>query len=164
MKKITLYFITCFLILLSIPSAHAYSLLGRMGMGYSSQLVNELPALSFKVQRSRNSALAALVGIRSDSDATNYGFAAKVYRIIYDEPQLNFYMAGLFGYITNNTATSDDNGFQADGTLGAEFFLQGLESIGFSFEFGVSLNKYDNGTTLETTGYNFLVAGIHFYI
>jgi hypothetical protein len=48
-------------------------------------------------------------------------------------------------------------------TLGTEFSFEGLESIGFSFEFGISINKLDD-VRIQTTGNNFVTAGVHFYL
>ena len=42
--------------------------------------------------------------------------------------------------------------------------FQGLESIGFSFEFGVSMYNYEGDSHIATTGYNFIRSAIHFYL
>lgn len=140
--------------------ANAYSLIGRLGMGTSNQFVHDIPAISVKVQRSRNTAFGALMAMEANSDSTDYGFGVKLYRIIYDEPQLNFYASGLLGLISKD----DESGFQFDATFGSEFHLQGIESVGFSFEFGISINKYNEATTFETTGLNIVKAAMHFYL
>jgi hypothetical protein len=145
-------------------NALAVNLIGRMGMGYSSQFANDLPALSLKIQRSRATAVSAMLGLKSDPDDTNYALGAKIFRIIYDEPQLNFYMSGMAAYLTNNEKGNNKSGYQVDGTFGAEFFFTGLESIGFSFEYGVSLNRLSQGTTFQTTGYHLISAAVHFYL
>lgn len=151
-------------VLVICTSAHAISMLGRTGLGFTNQLQNDYSALSFKIQKSRNSALGVLLGIKSDSNDTNYAIGLKAFRLIYDEPLLNFYMSALGAYMTNNTTTSDDSGFQIDGTLGTEFFFSGLESIGFSLEFGLSLHKSNGNTTFETVGYDVIKAAVHFYL
>ena len=140
---------------------------GRMGVGASNQLANDIPALSLKIQQSKTFAIGGLLGFKSDEDNTLYGAGLKFYRIIFDEPQLNFYMAGLLAslnYLDDKDKTK--SGYQVDGTLGAEFHLAGIESIGFSFEFGLSVRDAEpkGGTSFETLGDQFVKAGVHFYL
>lgn len=146
----------------------AADLRGRMGIGASNQLANEIPAISLKIQQSKTFALGGLLGFKSDEDHTLYGAGLKLYRIIFDEPQLNFYMAGLLATQNYIDEESDKvkSGYQIDGTLGSEFHLSGLESIGFSFEFGLSVRNADadGGTSFETLGDQFVKAAVHFYL
>ena len=140
---------------------------GRLGVGMTNQLANDIPAISLKIQQSKTFAIGGLLGFKSDEDATLYGAGVKFYRIIFDEPQLNFYFAGLFAsesYL--NEKNKAETGFQIDGTLGSEFHFQGLESLGFSLEFGVSVRKADEngGTSFQTLGDKFLKAAVHFYL
>lgn len=146
-------------------NTHALSLMGRMGIGTSNQFVNNMQSISLKVQRSRAMAIGAMIGLDANSDSTNYSFGGKLYRIIYDEPQLNFYstaMFGLFSYqnATNSTAT----GYQADVGLGTEFSFQGLESIGFSFEFGIGYSRYNEKNYFKVMGHNMVTSAVHFYL
>lgn len=158
-----------FIIILFVLSSHAFSadLRGRLGVGASNQLANGIPAISLKIQQNKTFAIGGLVGFKSNEDNTLYGAGIKFYRIIFDEPQLNFYMAGLVA--SQNYLNEDEkvkSGFQVDGTMGAEFHLSGIESIGFSFEFGLSArnaNK-EGGTSFETLGDQFVKAAVHFYL
>lgn len=149
-------------------SVSAADLRGRMGIGASNQLANDVPALSLKVQQTKTFALGGILGFKSNQDHTLYGAGLKLYRIIFDEPQLNFYMAGLFATQNYLDEKKDKvkSGYQLDGTLGTEFHFQGLESIGFSFEFGVSVRNTDadRGTSFETLGDQFVKAAVHFYL
>ena len=155
------------LMTLLLPTlAFSADLRGRMGVGLSNQLANDIPAISIKLQESATFALGGILGFKSNKNATLYGAGVKVYRIIFDEPQLNFYMAGLLAaenYLDNGKAKP---GYQMDGTMGTEFHLQGLESIGFSFEFGLSVRNSSNtqGTSFQTLGDQFLKAAVHFYL
>jgi hypothetical protein len=147
---------------------YAVDLRGRMGVGVSNQLANEIPAISLKIQQSKTFAIGGLLGFRSDQDNTLYGAGVRFYRIIFDEPQLNFYMAGLFASQNYLDRESDKvkSGFQIDGTMGTEFHFSGLESVGFSFEFGLSVRDVDrsSGTSFETLGDNIVKAAVHFYL
>src|SRR5690606_32676095 len=109
-------------------------------------------------------ALGGMLGFRSNEDTTLYGAGLKVYRIIFEEPLLNFYMAGTLASLSYEENEKARSGYQFDGTMGTEFHIEGIESIGFSFEFGLSYNKGPNGRTFETLGDNFLKAAVHFYL
>jgi hypothetical protein len=159
-----------FLIFLAflLPSiAFGADLRGRLGIGMTNQLANDVPALSLKIQQSKTFALGGILGFKSDQDQTLYGAGVKFYRIIFDEPQLNFYLAGLFAsenYLNNKHKV--ETGYQVDGTLGTEFHLAGLESLGLSIEFGLSVRKADpdGGSSFETLGDSFLKSAVHFYL
>ena len=145
--------------------SHAASMTGRLGVGMTNQVASGMQALSMKLQRNRASAIGGHFGIDSSSDGMFYALGLKAYRYIYEEPQLNFYSsiaAGLFNY--KNSSDDAEQGHQLEGTLGTEFSFQGLESVGFSFEFGLGLSKYNNETHLKTLGYNALVSAVHFYL
>ena len=137
-----------------------------MGLGMTNQLANDIPALSLKIQQSKTFALGAIVGFKSNQDYTLYGGGIKLYRIIFDEPQLNFYMAGLLAsenYLTDDSKV--ESGYQVDGTFGTEFHFAGLESLGFSLEYGLSVRKVDDGgSTFQTLGDQMIKAGVHFYL
>lgn len=146
----------------------AADLRGRMGVGFTNQLANGLPAISLKVQQTKTFAIGGVLGFKSDEDNTLYGAGVKFYRIIFDEPQLNFYLAGLLATQNYVDPVRDKTktGYQVDGTLGSEFHFQGLESIGFSFEFGLSARNTDpkGGSSFQTLGDQFLKAAVHFYL
>jgi hypothetical protein len=138
---------------------------GRMGVGFNNQMINDLPAISLKMQQNRYFALGAMVGFKSGDGASEYGAGLKAYRIIFQEELLNFFLSGTAITLSYQDEENKRNsGYQFDGTMGAEFHFEGIESIGFSFEFGVSMNKGPEGRKFETLGNNILIAGIHFYI
>ncbi|AUN98639.1 hypothetical protein DOM21_07915 [Bacteriovorax stolpii] len=150
-------------LLISFQSAYALEKTNRLGVGMTNQLKNDFPALSFKMQKSRSFAFGGMVGVSTSDTDGGYGAGIKLYRNIFDEPQLNFYFAGLGALIANKINGKTYSGFQFDLSLGSEFHFTGLNSLGFSFEFGVSANKKKD-FVFETVGSNFVVAGIHFYL
>jgi hypothetical protein len=50
--------------------------------------------------------------------------------------------------------------------MGTEFHFAGLESLGLSIEFGLSVRKADpdGGTSFETLGDSFIKSAVHFYL
>lgn len=145
------------------PSTHAFDKMNRLGLGMSNQLKNDFPALSFKTQKNRSFAFGGLLGLSTDKNNGGYGVGMKVYRNIFDEPQLNFYLAGMGALMNNKINQTSYSGFQFDLSLGSEFHFSGLNSIGFSFEFGVSASKTKD-FIFQTLGNNFIVSAVHFYL
>lgn len=163
-RTISIFFLIL-LVGIGTPKAYGRDRFARLGVGFANQLKNELPGVSFKIQRSKSFALGGQFAYSSDED--NGGFAAglKVYRNLFDEPNLTFYASALGALISKNKPGGADsvNGFQFDFTLGSEFNFTGLESLGFSLEFGGSLNKLDE-FVYETVGNSFIVSAVHFYL
>jgi hypothetical protein len=157
-------FIALFIILaLFSYDSKAFDKSNRLGIGMSNQVKNEFPSFSFKVQKSRSVAIGGVLGLSTDTHNGGYGIGLKVYRNIFDEPQLNFYFAGLGAILSNKANNTSYSGFQFDLSLGSEFHFQGLNSIGFSFEFGVSAHK-TREFVIQTLGNNFVVSALHFYL
>ena len=136
---------------------------GRLGIGFSNQLITGIPAISFKLQKSSTLALGGMVALNTHETSGGHGAGIKVYRLIFEEPQLNFYGSLLGALVGKKSGTQSQSGFQFDINFGSEFHLKGIESIGFSFEFGVSINKVDS-FSIQTLGNNIITAGMHFYL
>lgn len=151
-------------VMLLANASHATSLMGRLGIGTTNQVVTGISAISIKLQRNRSMALGGLFGINNSDNASNYAVGAKLYRLIYDEPQLNFYSALSAIMFTYQDAGDTVSGNQIDAGLGAEFSFQGLESIGFSFEFGFSMNKYNGAQNIQSYGHHIITSAVHFYL
>lgn len=150
---------------LNLKSSYAASMVGRLGIGMTNHIENNLKAFSIKLQRNRSTAIGGHFGLDSSSDGVLYAMGLKIYRIIYEEPQLNFYSAlsgGLFSYL--NSSDDIEQGYQFEGKFGTEFSFQGIESVGFSFEFGLGLIKNYGETHIKTIGHNTLVSAVHFYL
>jgi hypothetical protein len=153
------------LVLIYPLTGFALNKTGRLGVGMNNMLANDLTALSVKIQQNRTFGLGAMLGFDSNSETTTtYGAGLRVYRILYDEPNLDFYMAGTVATLSYEEEEKAKSGYQLDGTFGAEFHFPSLESIGFSFEFGASYNKSQSGQHFQTVGFNMLRAGVHFYL
>jgi hypothetical protein len=141
----------------------AYDKVNRLGLGMTNELKNDFPALSFKMQKNRSFAFGGLFGLSTHPDNGGYGIGLKIYRNIFDEPQLNFYLAGMGAILNNKIDHANYSGFQFDLSLGSEFHFSGLQSLGFSFEFGASASKRKD-FVFQTLGNNFIVSAIHFYL
>ncbi|MDO9182909.1 MAG: hypothetical protein Q7U04_10905 [Bacteriovorax sp.] len=150
-------------LMLSASQSFAFDKMNRLGLGMSNQLHNDFPALSFKIQKNRSSAFGGMAGLSTSESSGGYGVGLKFFHNIFDEPQLNFYMAGMGAILSNKVNNTSYSGFQFDLSLGSEFHFTGLNSIGLSFEFGVSAFKKKE-FVFQTLGNNFIVSAIHFYL
>ena len=165
MRRAIIYkFILISALIVGSTSIMALDRTGRLGIGMSNQFKSDLPGISFKIQKSKSTALGALVAIDTEENSGGWGAGFKLYRNIFEEPQLNFYGALLAGLINEKQGPgTSKTGFQFDLTMGSEFSFTGLGSIGFSFEFGLSFNKVDE-FRIQTVGDSFVVAAAHFYL
>lgn len=144
-------------------AAYARDMQGRLGLGYNSQFSAEkgavgIPAVSFKYGTARDIAFAGVIGIDTSTPSTTLA-ALKFFKNIFFENNLNFYFMAAGGYLAANAKT----GITAQSGFGTEFFIPGLESLGFSVETGVSFDNLGDGFAFRTLGVSFLSAGIHFY-
>lgn len=154
-----------FLIALTLISTSSFGAerIGRLGVGLSNQLKNELNSISFKIQKSRSFAFGGMVNMDT-SDTGGWGAGLKLYKNVFEEPQANFYFSFL-GALMNRKKSdgTETSGFQIDLTAGSEFSYSGLQSLGLSFETGLSFNKLDE-FAVQTTGSLFIIGSIHFYL
>lgn len=157
--------------LLPPHAAHARDLHGRLGLGYNGQFVNanagdpatiggreKVPGISFKFHLTRSVAASAVFGVAT-TGPTNSVTALKLFYNLFFENNLNFYTMLGAGLLNANTIT----GAQFLGGVGIEFFIPGLESLGFAIETGAAFDNLSGGFVVRTMGVSFLDAGVHFY-
>lgn len=151
------------LIAMLVTQVFATDRIGRLGLGFTNQLQNNTPSISFKLQRSKSFAFGGFFGLDTGDDG-GWDAGIKLYRVIFDEPQLTFYSHFLGALINEKSdGIKDESGFQFDVGMGSEFSFRGLESLGFSVEFGFSLYKVDE-FVIQTVGSNFVIGSVHFYL
>lgn len=154
-----------FLLQSFVPSpASARDLQGRLGLGFNGQFANTsaqngTPAIGLKYAMTRDIGAEAIVGV-STASPTNSVFGAKFFKTLFFETNLNFYFM-LGGGIL---AAANASGAEFIGGFGAEFFIPGIESLGWSMEVGGSFENLTTGSfALRTMGVSFLNAGMRFY-
>jgi len=143
--------------------AQSKDLHARLGLGYNRQFANNLvdgatPALSLKYGLTKDIAMSLIAGVKTGSP-TNSTFGTKFFKNIFYENNLNFYFMLGLGLVSG----AGHSGFEGMSGFGAEFFIPGIESLGFSFETGASIHTITGSTVLRTLGLSFVDAGIHFY-
>jgi hypothetical protein len=148
---------------LPFAPAEARDLRGRVGLGYNAQFSNMdvaggVPGLAVRFNMSREMAFEAIFGINTGTVA-NSAVGGKFYINLHHENYVTFYSTVGLGYLTGGGSS----GIELLGGIGAEFFIPGLESIGFSFEAGVSGENLTQSFAIKTYGDSFVTAGVRFY-
>jgi hypothetical protein len=153
-------------LLLSAATAQAKELYGRTGLGYNAQFsqttaTNGVAAISLKYGIAPRTMIEIIAGFYSGNDGSGVA-ALKFMRTIHSESYANFYFLLGAGLVSANHRS----GQEFLGGLGTEFFIPGVDSVGISFEAGLSaenLTAASETFVLKTFGVSFLNAGMHFY-
>ncbi len=143
--------------------AHAKDTQGRIGIGYNAEFSNfaapnGVPGVSLKYALNRELGTELVFGA-STSTPGNSVAALKGFKNLFYETNLNFYFTLGAGLVSASSKT----GVEFLTGFGAEAFIPGVESLGFSMETGVSFTNLSGTFVLKTLGVSFLNAGIHFY-
>lgn len=158
--------ITLLSMLLTLSAtANAKDLATRLGVGYSNQfgLTEDLPSIQVRYYPNGDYGISAALGVDTEEDNSRFGFQVKILKLVFKEDNLNFYTGAGGGLVSREQVNENDSGFDLSGFVGAEFFLPGLENLGFSFEAGVGVTSIDNEVRFRTIGDHPLRAGIIFY-
>jgi hypothetical protein len=155
------------LIILTLPTqVWARSYVDHFGVGVTTQLENQIPSISIKDYISDSFAWGLAGNFNTDDKIGGWGISGKVFKNFFAEPNLFFFAAFMFGILNSKKykdVGGNTTGIQADLTIGSEFFIPGVESLGLSFETGLSINTL-NEFTFKTTGHSFVTAAVHFYL
>jgi hypothetical protein len=154
-------------VLLVAATGWSKELSNRLGVGYSDQFSEQLPSMAIRYFPDPKLGIGAALGVDTKENEAKFGFMVKLYRLIFVEDNMNFYMGTGAGLIsieeTTTAATESDSGFELSGFCGAEFFLTGLENLGFSFEAGVGVTSIRSEVRFRTIGDSPIKAGLTFY-
>lgn len=153
------FFVCC----IFVPSLQAKDLTSRLGVGYSNQFSEDLPSLSVRYHPSQNLGITAALGVDTQKDQSKFGFMARIYKILFHEDNMHFYMGSGAGLLSREQNGQNDSGFELTGFAGGEFFFTGLDSLGFSFEMGVGVTSISSEVRFRTIGESPFKAGITFY-
>lgn len=152
-------------LLLSAGPAQAKDLGTRLGIGYNNQfgIDQDLPSLQVRYYPNGDYGISASLGVDTQEDNSRFGFQAKILKLVFKEDNMNFYTGAGAGIVSREVNGDNDSGFDLSGFFGAEFFLPGLENLGFSFEGGVGVTSISDEVRFRTIGDHPLRAGIVFY-
>lgn len=147
----------------AISGGEEKNLRGRLGLGFTNQIAttatgSTLPALSAKYYMSRGFAASLATGFDTKSGGSTVVVGSKVFRNLFTESNLIFYVGGGLAFINRVGAKIQGSLF-----FGSEFFFDKIPSLGLSFEAGVRGDSTSGSFAIRTSGDSFLTAGMHFY-
>lgn len=172
MHKTFFNFSAALLVLLVSSMGWGKDLSSRLGIGYSDQFSTDLPSVAMRYYPDPKLGVGAALGVDTEEDNARFGFMVRLYRVLgegFMEDNMNFYMGTGAGLISTEKVnattglTDSDSGFELTGFCGGEFFLTGLENLGFSFEAGVGVTSIHSEVRFRTVADHPLKAGITFY-
>jgi len=141
----------------------AKELANRLGIGYRSSYVTfTLPSVAAYYYPSSTFGVIGSLGVDTQDNNSKFAALVGIRRILFKEENMNFFMGGNLAIINNEVNASKDSGFEMSGIFGGEFFLPGLESLGFNFESGAGVTNAGK-TRFRTMGDSFVNAGVIFY-
>lgn len=155
-------FIAVLLMGLCAEGAMAKDLTNRLGVGIKDDTSQAVPALDAVYWLRPDFAVTGGLGIDTRVDTSAFVAQGGVRRVVFREDNMNFYFGGELGLVNYQISGAKQSGFELNALFGGEFFLAGLDSLGFTFEGGlgvVSLNDVRFRTIANTP----LTAGIVFY-
>ena len=142
--------------------AHAKDLRGRSGVGFNQQfghvsalsvrygLPTPSPVINVQVEGAFGLETAA------SEDGGNVFAGARVLYGFLAEDNMNLFAGGGLGIVTR----PNGNTVRTQPTMGADFFLFGLENLGFTIEWGLNL---DVGPTSGVSTTAAAAAGAHYW-
>lgn len=148
----------------SLAQNHGYKkqMASRLGIGVKNNTSQDLPALAAVYYPNNDIGITGGLGIDTQKDNSKFTLNVGIRRIIFSESQMNFYFGGQAGIVNYETAGDKQNGFELSAIYGGEFFMTGLDSLGFTFEGGAGMASLRD-VRFRTIGDHFLRAGIIFY-
>ena len=165
MKKIKFFVILLVVLLLSMSNASAKDLLGRIGIGFNSQLSPYgINSISIKYWPGPTFCLQGMLGFQMTDDVDVFDLGGKMLFRIKSEQNMNVYAGGGLGIANTDPDQGDsDTSFSLSGVLGVEYFFSGLPNLGFSTELGLMFRDYNNNDSVGSDADIFSTAGIHYY-
>jgi len=143
--------------------AQAKDLTSRLGVGYRNALVTmSLPSVAAFYYPSPDYSVLGSLGVDTEDNNSKFAAAGGIRRLIFKEDNMNFFGGGQLAMVNQEVLGSKDSGYEIAAVVGGEFFLAGLDSLGFNFETGMGITTVKK-TRFRTLGESFLNAGIVFY-
>ncbi len=152
-------------VLFSSSAVFAKDLSQRLGVGYTNQsgITESMPSISVRYFPNQTYGLQGSVGVDTEKDHNRFGASAKFIKLVFREDNMNFYVAALGGVVSQEKNAATSSGFDVAAMFGGEFFLPGLESLGFCFEAGVGATSISSDMRFRTMADSPLTAGMFFY-
>jgi hypothetical protein len=145
-----------------VMETQAKDLTSRLGVGFRNSYSFELPAIAANYYPNPETGFIGAVGIDTAENNSKFAVTGGVRRIIFKEENMNFFMSGTLSFVSSEVNGSTNSGFEICGLVGDEFFLPGLENLGFNIEGGVGVVNLGK-VRFRTVADHILRAGVFFY-
>jgi hypothetical protein len=153
--------IAALILLFSIGSL-AKELSSRLGVGFRNAYAIDIPSIATVYYPSTNWGMVGALGLDTRDQNSSFAFSGGIRKIIFMEDNMNFFMGGQLSFLSQQVLTVSNSGFELAALAGGEFFLQGLDNLGFNFETGIGVTNLGS-VRFRTLGDSFLRAGMFFY-
>jgi len=158
------YLIVLAAVLVGSFSANAKDMNHRLGVGPKHAFsITGLPALAVHYFPNSEYSFTGALGINTEQNNSEFGLQGGVRRILFEEKNMNFFIGGALGVISQETNGTNHSGFELLAGAGGEFFFQGLENLGFNFEMGIGVASLKKSNRFFTMARTPVHAGIIFY-
>jgi hypothetical protein len=144
-------------------SLQAKEMTHRRGVGPKLPFSTGLAGIAMHYYPNPDYAVTGAFGINTVQNYSQFGLQGGIRRILFEEKNMNFFVGGALGLISQETAGNNQSGFEMMVTSGGEFFLQGLENLGINFEFGFGVASMKSTNSFYTVANSPVKAGFIFY-
>lgn len=141
---------------------HAKELSNRLGVGIKNNVSEDVPSIGAVYFPNADYAFTGGLGIDTRKNESKFAATVGLRKIVFSEPQMNFFMGGQVGVVNFESAGNKNSGFELSALFGAEFFFVGLDSLAFTFEGGAGVVSVSD-VRFRTIADNPFKAGIIFY-
>lgn len=152
-----------FAVLTAAAGVQAKEMNHRLGVGPKLPFSTDLPGVAVHYFPNADYAVTGALGINTLQGYSQFGLQGGIRRILFEEQNLNFFVGGALGIISQEVAGNNQSGFELMALTGGEFFFQGLENLGFNFEMGVGVSSLKNSNRFYTVANTPMRAGVIFY-
>lgn len=160
MKRV-LFFVVA--VMLAGFGAQAKEMNHRLGVGPKQPFTITTPAIAIHYFPNTDYTITGALGIDTSKGSSSFGLQGGIRRILFEERNLNFFVGGAFGVISQESGGDNNSGFELMALSGAEFFFEGLENLGFNFEMGVGVQSLKSSNRFATIAHSPVTAGLIFY-
>lgn len=150
------------IVFMPLEKVEAKDLSHRLGIGYRDSYSFPLPSMAVQYYPNTDFGIISALGIDTEDKNSRFAFSFGMRKIIFKEENLNFFFGGILTLANTDDGIDKRSGFEMAATVGSEFFLQGLDSLGFNVETGVAVSNL-NKVRFRTLGDSFVKSGIIFY-
>lgn len=149
-------------VLLTPQIGSAKELANRLGVGFRNSYAIDLPAAAVSYYPTADYGVIGALGLDTENEASRFAVTGGVRRLIFREDNMNFFMGGTISVLSRENSGDTNSGFELGALVGSEFFLPGLDSLGFNLETGIGVTNVKK-VRFRTFADHFLRAGIFFY-